>query len=325
MDDDAGKQAGSVPDKSAVSLMKASSDRYTGCLLGLALGDALGAPYEGGPLERALWWVLGRTAEGLPRWTDDTSMSLDLADSLLACGRLDLDDLASRFAASYRWSRGYGPSTARLLRRIQRGQPWQDAARADHPGGSFGNGGAMRAAVMALYVPLDSPHMVELSKEQARVTHSHRLGQAGAVLIALSVQSMLRRLDLSQTMALLERHVTAQELVPQLKLAKTWLLGGQVPAPRELARRLGNGMTVQTSCVTATVLGLGYLERSFEELLLSARRCGGDVDTIGAIAGAIWGARRGAQALPATPIEARERIIATAEALARAFDPEGAA
>jgi len=45
-------------------------------------------------------------------------MSLDVAESLVVTGALDLEDLASRFAGNYRWSRGYGPSTARLLKRV---------------------------------------------------------------------------------------------------------------------------------------------------------------------------------------------------------------
>lgn len=48
-----------------------SVDQFAGCLLGLALGDALGAPFEGGWLERVLWWLIGITRDGAMRWTDD--------------------------------------------------------------------------------------------------------------------------------------------------------------------------------------------------------------------------------------------------------------
>src|SRR5690349_18966772 len=120
-------------------------DRCQGCLLGLALGDALGAPYEGGPLERLLWRLSGRTRQGEMRWTDDTQMSLDLAESLAEKGALDPDDLAQRFARSYHWSRGYGPGAAKLLKRIACGADWREANRSVYPAGSYGNGGAMRA------------------------------------------------------------------------------------------------------------------------------------------------------------------------------------
>ena len=71
-----------------------------GCLLGLALGDAMGAPHEGGPLERMVWRLIGTTRDGDMRFTDDTQMSLDLGESLIAKGGVDEDDLARRFARS---------------------------------------------------------------------------------------------------------------------------------------------------------------------------------------------------------------------------------
>lgn len=77
--------------------MSPSADQYRGALLGLALGGALGAPHEGGPLERFLWRALGSTRDGQRRFTDDTQMSLDLAESRFACGDVDQDDLAARF------------------------------------------------------------------------------------------------------------------------------------------------------------------------------------------------------------------------------------
>ncbi len=63
-------------------------------------------------LERA-FWADRQDPRRRVRWTDDTQMSIDLAESLLARGTLDPDDLAQRFAASYRWNRGYGPGAAR--------------------------------------------------------------------------------------------------------------------------------------------------------------------------------------------------------------------
>ncbi len=97
-------------------------------------------------MERAFWVILGR-CNGRRRWTDDTAMSLDVIASLLACGQVNQDDLAR----SYIWSRGYGPGAAKLLQRIRRGEFWQSANRAVFPDGSYGNGGAMRAAPVGAY------------------------------------------------------------------------------------------------------------------------------------------------------------------------------
>jgi ADP-ribosylglycohydrolase len=78
--------------------MPASLDKVQGCLLGLALGDALGAPYEGGIVERGLWKILGKTRRGEMRWTDDTQTTIVVVESFLDTGRIDSDDLARRFA-----------------------------------------------------------------------------------------------------------------------------------------------------------------------------------------------------------------------------------
>ncbi|EKD81589.1 MAG: hypothetical protein ACD_39C01736G0001, partial [uncultured bacterium] len=144
-----------------VNLKNQRESQYLGCILGLATGDALGAPFEGGIIERMVWRLIGKTRAGSLRWTDDTQMTLDLAESLLDNSSLKQDDLALRFARSYRWSRGYGPSTARLLKYIRRGDDWRTAARKIYPDGSFGNGAAMRAPVLALFFTKNIDELIQ--------------------------------------------------------------------------------------------------------------------------------------------------------------------
>ena len=101
------------------------NNRKRGALIGLAVGDALGAAVEfmsPGTFPEVAGY-LGGGPHGLSpgQWTDDTQMALDLAESLLKEGGVHPDTLAKRFADSYRWSRGYGPGAARVLKRIRRG------------------------------------------------------------------------------------------------------------------------------------------------------------------------------------------------------------
>ena len=165
--------------------------RVMGSLLGLALGDAFGAPYEGGLLERAIWAVIGNR-NGKRRWTDDTQMSIDVAESLVKRRGVDPDDLARRFARSYRWSRGYGPGAATVLKRIRRGRPWQSAVRSVFPNGSFGNGGAMRAAPIGAYFSGRTDRIIAEARASAAVTHAHEEGQAGAAAVALAADWAFR-------------------------------------------------------------------------------------------------------------------------------------
>jgi len=295
-----------------------SSDRFKGCLLGLALGDALGAPFEGGLVERLLWRGIGKTRAGETRWTDDTQMSLDLAESLIAMGSLKLDDVALRFARSYRWSRGYGPGAAKLLKRIRRGDSWREANRSVFPDGSYGNGGAMRAPVIGLYCAGNGEALVVAASDSARITHAHPLGIEGAVLVAASVARALTSSSPEETLAFSAGHCHERAFRERLDIARTWIQSDHRSEPDEVVRLLGHGMAATDSCVTAVYLGLRFQELPYLELLAFVRRCGGDVDTIGAMAGAIWGAANGTEGLPAgalRDLEQRTRLEAVAEAL----------
>ena len=299
-----------------------SKDQFAGCMLGLALGDALGAPFEGGVVERLVWRFMGKTGAGLIRWTDDTQMSLDLAESLLGRGELDADDVATRFSASYRWSRGYGPGTAKLLKRIRRGKSWREVQRSVFPSGSFGNGGAMRAPVVGLAYAARAGRLVDAARESAAITHAHPIGMAGAVLIAVATATALSSREALEILEAATARCDDDAFTAQLELARAWLTSGTRPSAREVRSRLGTGMVASRSCATALYLALRFLDAEFRELIDFATACGGDADTIGAMAGAIWGAAHGAARLPYDALrvlEDHDRIRDTAHALHAAF------
>jgi poly(ADP-ribose) glycohydrolase ARH3 len=295
--------------------MTPSKDQYLGCLLGLAIGDALGAPYEGGPIERLVWRLIGRTKEGLPRWTDDTQMSLDLAESLLSLGELDQNALSIRFAASYHWSRGYGPSTARLLKRIRRGEQWSTASTAIYKKGSYGNGAAMRASIIALFFPRDLQTLVRETVRASEITHAHPLGVEGAILIAVATQGLLYKECVEQILEQVRTYCKQEALHKQLAVVQKWLLTNDTVTPVEVVHVLGNGITAQSSCATALYIALRHLALPFNELLLFTRACGGDVDTISAMAGTLWGAYNGAGLLPTIDVEQQARLEGAATRL----------
>ncbi len=267
-------------------------------MLGLALGDALGAPFEGGPVVRLLWRLIGTTRAGEMRWTDDTQMSVDVAESLLARGAVDADDLARRFARSYRWSRGYGPGAARVLKKIAAGQDWQLANRSVYPEGSYGNGGAMRAPMLALFYARRPDALLEAVEQVTLITHAHPRGVEGALLVATATLLSLRQADPLEILlaaGVCSRHV---EFTRSIDIAAKWLAAGVLPKPRQVAAELGNGIAAARSCVTALFVALSFADRPFEEMLDFVTRCGGDTDTLGAMAGAVGGARRGKAGLP---------------------------
>ncbi len=296
-----------------------SRDRFAGALLGLALGDALGAPHEGGLLERAVWRVIGRTRRGELRWTDDTRMALDLAEGLVARGKVDQDDLAQRFAASYHWSRGYGPGAARLLRRVRGGEGWIKANRSVFREGSYGNGGAMRAPVVGLFYSGRSQGKLErAARTSAEITHAHDLGQEGAAIIAAATALAVTGAPSGEILDGAAECSRSETFTSRLVLASNWIGAGVHPDADEVTRMLGNGVAAVDSCVTALYVGLRHRDDSFDDLLAFVIEVGGDVDTIGAMAGALFGACRGVQALPEQHLERlemREQLEKTAHRL----------
>ncbi|MCI5130300.1 MAG: hypothetical protein D3904_01970 [Candidatus Electrothrix sp. EH2] len=273
-------------------------DRIIGAVLASALGDAFGAPYEGGLMERLLWIILGRR-QGKRRWTDDTRMSVDVMESLLACQGVDQNDLARRFACSYRWTRGYGPGAAKVLKRIRQGESWQNANRAVYPEGSFGNGGAMRAAPVGLfYGAAYQRQLVRAVRETTVVTHAHPAGQDGAVIIALTAALLCSEYSVRDIFKRLRLHVQTEKFHNKMMPAERFLNAEDSVTPQQAARELGNGIKATESCVTALFIGLALRDTAFSDLLAYVRKVGGDTDTIGAMAGAIWGAACGYGQVP---------------------------
>ena len=285
--------------------------------MGLAAGDALGAPYEGGPIERLVWKMLGKTKSGRCRYTDDTQMSIDLANSFLEQGLIDQDHLAQTFATSYRWSRGYGPSAATLLKKIAKGEHWSDVNRLRFKEGSLGNGAAMRAPVVAMIYPNNADLLAVAVTKCSEITHAHPLAIEGAQLIAFVTCAALNDLPLDIVLESLPKECSSTIFSSKIECCVRFVSANQVVAVSELKRNLGNGIVATESCATAIYFGLKYKDESFESMLRDIAKLGGDVDTIGAMAGAIWGAYNGGHTFsPMAPrIESSEEILGLSQRL----------
>lgn len=96
-------------------------DRFIGCMLGLAVGDALGAHFEGQSREHlasrfsSVEALLRNRPPGEIWYTDDTQMAIGVAETLVACQRIDEDELCRRFAENYTPQRGYGRGARVIL------------------------------------------------------------------------------------------------------------------------------------------------------------------------------------------------------------------
>ena len=286
-------------------------NKYTGCFLGLAIGDAYGAAFEGGPVERLLWKTIGKTKDGKIRYTDDTQMSIDVANSFIQNSGINQEHLATTFAKNYRWSRGYGPSAAWLLKKIKSGARWQDVNRAKFKDGSFGNGAAMRAPILAMCFPEDEARLAENAVKSSEITHAHPLAIEGAKLIAFVTRAALHDWNTEAILQALPTWCSSNEYQTKAAFCIESIQASDNVEAKVLKTKLGNGIAASQSCVTAIYFALKYRNRS-DAMFDQIYKLGGDTDTIGAMAGAIWGAFNGCNALDkrkTQSIEGSSRII----------------
>jgi poly(ADP-ribose) glycohydrolase ARH3 len=275
--------------------------KFLGSMVGTAVGDALGAPFEG-------WWGGGEKEiedradkQSTLQYTDDTHMMIGVAQSLIEKKGFDGQHMAHTFIQNYDREpyRGYGPGPPRIFRSIKSGEAWDKAAEKSYPGGSYGNGAAMRIAPIGLFYYDNPAELKEIAHLSSQITHAHDLGKEGAALQAYAV-ALAASLDPSlpfQPASFLEQlnHFMQHELYLR-KLKEIERLLGEVDKLR-VASELGNGVDALNSVPAAIYSFLSHPD-SFEKSTLYAISLGGDSDTIGAMTGAISGAYLGIQAIP---------------------------
>ena len=163
-----------------------------------------------------------------------------------------------------------------------------------------------------------SDAVVKAAEAAAVITHAHPLAREGAVQIALATAMALQGTNQQEIMTHLAERAQSQEFSEKVAVAETWLAAGQNVRPPEVAARLGRGIAAAESCTTAVYVAMRYLGDTFEDLLGFTIKIGGDVDTIAAMAGAIWGATRGVDELPQemlAKLEGLDRLLGLATRL----------
>jgi len=276
--------------------MAFSESVFRGCLAGLALGDALGAPFEGlhAPLSRGF----KAFSEHLPnvlKYTDDTEMAIGVAESLVEKGGLDPDDMALKFVKNFDPSRGYGMGTVAVLGMIRLGTSWRDANRAVFPDGSFGNGAAMRAAPIGLFYANSPEALRDATFRASSITHDHPLAKEGALLITYAVAGIVGGKKNTEILDGLSGIVETDKFKEKLGIIKEFI--GHPISCEAVMKRLGNSVLAEESAPTALY---AYL-REGRDYLKCIRLCiciGGDTDTICAMAGALAGAKVGIEGIP---------------------------
>ncbi|AMV28780.1 ADP-ribosyl-[dinitrogen reductase] glycohydrolase [Gemmata sp. SH-PL17] len=294
-------------------------DRFRGCLIGLACGDAVGATVEfksrehcrENPVTDMVGGGYWRLKPG--QWTDDTSMAFAMGASIVRRGGFDPRDVMSAWI-DWRQGREWGPSDGRgcfdiggttaaaLARFANTGDPFAGSA-APH---TAANGCLMRLAPVPLYaLNMDRETRYNLAVDSARMTHAEPRCLDATVYLAETI----RRLIL---------------FTPGAPFS--WGFGCATPQLREMLEReawgdrddgrIDSGGYVLDTLEAA--MWAMHEARDFRSAILRAVNLGGDADTTGAVAGQLAGAWWGYEGIPQewrAKLDRHDELLAVADGM----------
>jgi len=264
-------------------------------LLGTAIGDALGVPFETklANYELLVAWdgetFLGSEHHKLKpgQYSDDTQMSLMVAESLIENHGFNPDDLAERYVE---WitsgrARGYGKTTMLAIQNLLNGKHWSESGIA----GSYGNGTAMRAAPFGVYFRNDLQSLISICKMDSAITHASDEAEAGSIAIGYAAAYAVNR----EKDGLLDElwKILPDSKVKSIIYSLDSLIDSPHITPEQALRVIGTKADVRQTVPAALYCFLKF--KTYGEAVQAAIRAGGDTDTTAAVVGALFGARDG--------------------------------
>lgn len=294
-------------------------DLFKGCMVGLAVGDALGACAE------FLTEHQVRERYGVVKdyhttsyfeageFTDDTSMALAIAESIIEAESVEIETIADAFVE---WmvtdGRGIGILTMQALREIEDGAaPLEAGLKAWERSGrkSAGNGAVMRCAPIALFDYRDQDALVSDSTIVSQITHYDPRCVWSCIALNTAIAAILRGDSDPRGTAMRAIKGSCEPLETALSLA----------ADEDLtAMRLDGEDQGYTILTTQAAFAALEQYQSFEEGLIAVVNKGGDADTNGAVAGALLGAKYGLGGIPDRWVDGLielDRVISAADGL----------
>jgi ADP-ribosyl-[dinitrogen reductase] hydrolase len=289
--------------KSLSRLLKLQ-DRYRGCLLGLAIGDALGAPLESSkpgsfaPIKDMMGSASCPLEPG--KWTDDTSMALCLAESLITKGMFDPKDQLERYL---KWlEEGYLSSTGvcfgigmTVLYSLKRFKETHEPYCG--PIGEFtaGNGSLMRLAPVPLFYANNPEIGIIMSGESSRTTHQAPVAidvcrYFGGLIIGVLHGNNNKDEILSPFYSPVTGYWDKNPVTSELTDVINGSFKRRNPPDME-----DSGYVLKT---LEAALWAFYCSNTFEEGCLMAVNLGGDTDTTAAVYGQLAGAFYGETGIP---------------------------
>lgn len=279
------------------------NDKTNATLVGCAIGDALGNPFEMKlssyvPLQEwdGLFKAGGTFWQGeAGQYTDDTLMSIALSVSLLRCGEFDAADVASEYLYWYNTgnTRGIGNTTAEAIENLKDGASWEESGV--KRSNAAGNGSAMRVAPIGLMYRFDLVKLMECAIKDASITHNSLEPKVGSATVGLGIALLANGIShpydlISEVIPLISESIVKDKLV----LAQQALDEDVDP---EVALQ-----TIGTSGYAPETVGAAFYilakTDNFRDAVVMAVKAGGDTDTTAAVVGALAGTYYGLEGIP---------------------------
>lgn len=283
------------------------AEAAVGCILGTAVGDALGLACEGLSKNRQKRWIPSLDGYhlllGKGLCSDDTEHTCMIAQSILVSGG-DEELFAKDFGWRLRWwlaglPAGIGLATLRSIVKL-----WLFVPRGWRGVYSAGNGPAMRSALIGVCFADDETKLVGLNRIATRLTHTDPKAECGALAIALAARCAMRRQAVDVFLADLARLTVAHgaagaELVDLAVRANASATAGESTEVFAQSLNCANGVSgYMYHGVPAALHAWFSHPRDYARAVTAIIRCGGDTDTTAAMLGAIVGAGVGGSSIP---------------------------
>lgn len=270
----------------------------SGVLIGTFAGNAIGALYSGRQSDSIPPLELQSVLKLKPGfYTNDMQMNISVFEEMAENGGIDYISLANRFLKRYSIWRGYSGGVREVFEKWKDGEDFYDAARQLYSGaGSFGNGAAMRSAPISCFFKLDEKEaLFDHITRSSKLTHSNQLGIDGAILQGYAVTLALNSIPVSEWISRFYQLPIDNSFKIKIGLIDQCLR--KSAPPDEIIQKIGNGSDA-LSAVPAAIYSIIRNDCVFLDSVFYAVELGGDTDTIGAMVGAIAGAKNGLKGIP---------------------------
>jgi ADP-ribosyl-[dinitrogen reductase] hydrolase len=277
------------------ALFQKIQKRFEGCIIGGAIGDAWGSPYEGEKKnDSSTTFFLAPKKQPEYEWniSDDTQLTLVTCEAIAENNFLSPEILASKFLNSYRAKRfsGLGASTLKALRELEMGGHWSQVGRSGEY--AAGNGAAMRIAPFAFKREFSRNEI----RDFCRITHKNDEAYVGALAVVLAIRAIMDG-ALNSDINFLE--LIIKELPDtRVKDRLIEIKSLETTSTSDVANLGVTGFVVDS--VPFAIFAASQIRVSnFETVLNEVISAGGDTDTNASIAGQIAGSWATIDKIPA--------------------------